>query len=90
MNVRLSQPAIEQLAAAPVAVQKTFIKQISFLARNLGHPSLHAKKYEETKGLWQARVNHRLAILFHHRWGYIQHRFDYPPPQMNSPLLQRG
>ncbi len=64
MNVQLSLPAIEQLAAAPLAVQKAFIKQISFLARNLGHPSLHAKKYEETKGLWQARVNQDWRFYF--------------------------
>ena len=36
MNVQLSQRAIEQLAAAPLPVQKAFIKQINFLARNLG------------------------------------------------------
>jgi hypothetical protein len=45
MNVYLSQKAIEQLADAPLPVQKAFIKQISFVVRNLNHPGLHAKKY---------------------------------------------
>jgi hypothetical protein len=38
MNVHLSQRAIEQLADAPLPVQKAFIKQINFLVRNLSHP----------------------------------------------------
>jgi hypothetical protein len=38
MNVHLSQRAIEALATAPLTVQKAFIKQISFLVRNLNHP----------------------------------------------------
>jgi hypothetical protein len=47
MNVHLSQRAVEALAMAPLPVQKAFIKQINFLIRNLAHPSLHAKKFDE-------------------------------------------
>jgi hypothetical protein len=54
MNIQPSLRAIESLAAAPLPVQKAFIKQINCLARNLSHPSLHAKKYDEAKGRWQA------------------------------------
>jgi mRNA-degrading endonuclease RelE of RelBE toxin-antitoxin system len=57
MNVRLSDRAIAQLAVAPPAIQKAFIKQISFLSRDVTHPSIHAKKYDETDKLWQGRVN---------------------------------
>ena len=64
MNVHLSQRAIEALAAAPVPVQKAFIKQINFLTRNLGHPSLHAKKYDEAEDRWQARINHDWRFYF--------------------------
>ncbi|MGA2196536.1 MAG: hypothetical protein ABSH40_14835 [Bryobacteraceae bacterium] len=45
------------MESAPPAVQKTFFKQLLFLEQNLHHPSLHAKKYDESIGLWQARVN---------------------------------
>jgi hypothetical protein len=41
-------------AGAPTDVQKAFDKQERFLADNLQHPSLHAKKYDESTGLWQA------------------------------------
>ena len=44
----------EDYAAAPLKVQKAFDKQGRFLLANLQHPSLHAKKYDETRGLWQA------------------------------------
>lgn len=64
MNVNLSLRAIEQLAAAPLPVQKAFIKQIDFLVRNLKHPSLHAKKYDEAEDRWQARVNDDWRFYF--------------------------
>jgi hypothetical protein len=64
MNVQISGRAIEQLASAPPAVQKAFIKQLSFLARNIAHQSLHAKKYDESDALWQARVNQDWPFYF--------------------------
>jgi hypothetical protein len=57
MNIHLSLRAIERLAAAPAPIQKAFIKQMSFLVRDLRHPGLHAKKYDGTEGRWQARIN---------------------------------
>jgi len=35
-----------------------------FLLTNLLHPSLHAKKYDEAKDLWQARVNKDWRFYF--------------------------
>jgi plasmid maintenance system killer protein len=64
MNVQLAQRAVDQLAAAPPAIQKAFIKQLRFLAHNIGHPSLHAKKYDEADALWQARVNQDWRFYF--------------------------
>ncbi len=43
--------------AAPAAVQRAFERRVTFLAENLRHPSLRAKKYDEARDLWQARVN---------------------------------
>jgi hypothetical protein len=64
MNVLLSQRAIEALAAAPLPVQKAFIKQLNFLCRNLQHPSLPAKKFDESRDRWQARVNDDWRFYF--------------------------
>ena len=63
MNVALRERAIGALASAPPAVQKAFIKQMNFLAQPTA-PSLHAKKYNEAKDLWQARVNDDWRFYF--------------------------
>ena len=42
--------------AAPPLIQRAFDKQVVFLLRDRRHPSLQAKKYDEARGLWQARV----------------------------------
>jgi mRNA interferase RelE/StbE len=34
------------------------------LLQNLHHPSLRAKKYDEARGLWQARVNYAWRFYF--------------------------
>jgi hypothetical protein len=57
MEIVLSDRAIDALKDAPRNVQQAFQKQLRFLAANLQHPSLHAKKYDEAKDIWQARVN---------------------------------
>ena len=64
MNVSLTERAIAGIASAQPAVQKAFVKQLNFLARNLQHPSLHAKKYDESQGVWQARVNDDWRFYF--------------------------
>lgn len=40
---------------ATPAIQKAFDKQARILAVNLRHPSLQAKKVDETNNVWQAR-----------------------------------
>ena len=41
---------------APKRIQKAFDKQSGLLLHDLRHPSLRAKKYDESRDLWQARV----------------------------------
>ncbi len=64
MTVVLSDRAIEKLEDAPSAVQRAFEKQLRFLAYNRQHPSLHAKKFDEANGVWQARVNRDWRFYF--------------------------
>jgi plasmid maintenance system killer protein len=49
---------------APSEVQQMFNKMSLLLLGDLGHPSLHAKKYDESRGLWQARVNRDWRFYF--------------------------
>lgn len=45
-------------------VQKLVDKQIDFLLKDIQYPSLHAKKYDESKNRWQARVNQEYRFYF--------------------------
>lgn len=45
-------------------MRRAFEKQLRFLVSNLQHPSLHAKKYDESADLWQARVNKNWRFYF--------------------------
>jgi mRNA-degrading endonuclease RelE of RelBE toxin-antitoxin system len=64
MRIQLTSTARKSYIAAPAAVQKAFNKQVGFLADNLNHPSLHAKKYDESSDLWQGRVNRSWRFYF--------------------------
>ena len=44
-------------ASAPPNIQRAFDRRAKFLVTNLRHPSLQAKKYDEARGIWQARVD---------------------------------
>jgi len=44
------------LAGAPPPIQQAFEKQLALLLSNPRHPSLRARKYDEARGIWQARV----------------------------------
>lgn len=48
----------------PISIQKKFYKQIRFLLRDIRHPSLRAKKYDERYGIWQARVDKNIRFYF--------------------------
>ena len=64
MKVQYAAAVIDALENVPSAVQKAFFKQTKFLEQNLRHPSLRAKKYDQTKGRWQARVNKDWRFYF--------------------------
>jgi mRNA interferase RelE/StbE len=50
--------------SAPPAVQRAFDQKALFLLQNLRHPSLRAKKYDEARDIWQARVNEGWRFYF--------------------------
>ena len=64
MRVIFSARAAIAIANAPESVRKAFHKQIAFLARDLHHPSLRAKKYDEAQDIWQARVTKDWRFYF--------------------------
>lgn len=64
MKLYFSVRFVKSYTSAPSQVQKAFDKQSGFLVLNLMHPSLHAKKYDESTNLWQARVTRDWRFYF--------------------------
>ena len=64
MRLVFSERFDRSLRVAPSAVRRAFWKQADFLLGNLLHPSLHAKKYDESRGIWQARVTRSWRFYF--------------------------
>jgi len=52
-------------------VRKKFRKQVNFLLTGIRHPSLRAKKYDEGRGIWQARVDSNYRFYFFDKKRYL-------------------
>lgn len=50
--------------AAPPRIRHALDKQIDFLAVNLRHPSLQAKKFDVAGDIWQARITRNWRFYF--------------------------
>lgn len=64
MRVIFGENFDSKLSKAPTIIQKAFEKQANLLEIDIRHPSLHAKKYHEETGVWQARVNKDWRFYF--------------------------
>lgn len=64
MKRQVTERFIRSYRDAPRTVQKTFDKQSRLLLDNFRHPSLRTKKYDEGRGLWEARVNESWRFYF--------------------------
>lgn len=64
MTFDYSRHFLRDYHKAPVRIRQGFDKQALFLLQNLHHPSLRAKKYDETNDVWQARVNDDWRFYF--------------------------
>jgi mRNA interferase RelE/StbE len=64
MKLDYTERFIKSLEDAPPPIQKAFYKQSGLLLENLRHPSLRAKKYDEPRDIWQARVTRDWRFYF--------------------------
>jgi len=62
MKVHYTQSALSALNTLPRPVRKALYRKVGFLLQDLRHPSLHAKKYDESKDLWQKAYHHFIFI----------------------------
>ena len=64
MKYRLSENFAADLESFPEAIQTKFWKQLKFLLSDIRHPSLRAKKYDESDDIWQSRVDKNIRFYF--------------------------
>ena len=64
MKAHYTQRLLKIYAKAPLGVQRAFDKQVNHLLTDPHHPSLRTKKYDESRGLWQARINQDWRFYF--------------------------
>lgn len=64
MNLDYTPKFNKNFKQFPKSIREKFYKQVSFLLSNIRHPSLHAKKFEESTGIWQARVDKSARFYF--------------------------
>lgn len=64
MRFFLSERAAREYNDLSPRIQALVDKQFGFLIRDRLHPSLHAKKYDETRRIWQARVDRNYRFYF--------------------------
>lgn len=64
MKLLFSETALRNYKNLSKSLRKTADKQFLFLLKDFRHPSLRAKKYDESKDIWQARVSINYRFYF--------------------------
>lgn len=64
MKIRLTESAEAQYDGLPTVLQTRVEKQFDLLMNSLRHPSIRAKKYDESRDIWQGRVNRSYRFYF--------------------------
>lgn len=64
MKLLRTRRARNDYQALPPKVRELADKQLTRLLEDLRYPSLHAKKYDEKRGIWQGRVTRDYRFYF--------------------------
>ncbi len=64
MKAANSERAGQTLDGLTPVVRKALFKQVKLLEQNVRHPSHRARKYDESRDLWRARVNKDWRFYF--------------------------
>ena len=64
MKYQFTAKFIRSYHTFPKLIQLKFDKQLNYLLQNIAHPSLHVKKYDEERDIWQARVDRGVRFYF--------------------------
>jgi mRNA-degrading endonuclease RelE of RelBE toxin-antitoxin system len=63
-RLRLTARAEDDYARLSPKLKAQTDKQLDFLVKDLRHPSLRAKKYDESRDIWQARISRDYRVYF--------------------------
>lgn len=62
---QFTQTFVKAYKQLPRAIQRKVKRQLRFLAQDITHPGLRAKKMIDTKGnIWEARIDGRYRVTF--------------------------
>ena len=61
----------KQFKQLPSHLQTKLRRQLTYLAQDMRHPSLHAKKMAGKSDIWEARVDYHYRFTFQIRSGII-------------------
>ncbi len=64
MKYQLSARAEKDYVALSKEIRKSTRNKFEILVTDIRYPSLRAKKYDETTGLWQGRINKEWRFYF--------------------------
>jgi mRNA-degrading endonuclease RelE of RelBE toxin-antitoxin system len=64
MEAHYTKRFLASYADASPSMQRAVDRRVALLLSNLRHPSLRAKKYDETQDIWQARVTGSWRLYF--------------------------
>lgn len=64
MKFVLTERALHDYRNLSSSLQARVDKQLALLLRERNYPSLHAKKYDESRDIWQARVSRDYRFYF--------------------------
>ena len=64
MKFTFTERGLRYYQSLPTKLQARVDKQLALLLRNLRHPSLRAKKYDEARDIWQARITKNYRFFF--------------------------
>lgn len=64
MKFVLTEWALHDYRNLSSSLQARVDKQLALLLRERNYPSLHAKKYDESRDIWQARVSRDYRFYF--------------------------
>ncbi|MBI3588935.1 MAG: hypothetical protein HY093_00770 [Candidatus Liptonbacteria bacterium] len=64
MKLAFAKKALDDYLDLSKELKTKADKQFSLLIKNLRHPSIHAKKYDESQNVWQGRIDKNYRFFF--------------------------